>query len=125
MLTSEQKIFFDTFGFLIIREFFTKNQVKTISKEFNNRAQIASDYEPFDGTKRQTIDMSGRDSPFFASLLDDERLLSIGKDIHGEVLPWDHIRIHTKPWVLRWEYDRALADSRGEEHTVPASAYVQ
>ena len=44
---------------------------------------------------------------------------------HGEVLPWDHIRIHTKPWVLRWEYDRALADSRGEEHTIPASAYVQ
>ena len=43
---------------------------------------------------------------------------------HDESLPWDHIRIHTKPWVLRWEYDRALADARGETHPIPASAYA-
>jgi len=104
MLTSQQKMFFDTFGFLIIRGFFSKDEVKAISNEFNTRAQIASDYEPFDGTKRQTIDMSGSDSPFFASLLDDERLLSIGKDIHENVLPWGtHIDRHVNNTY--WHHD--------------------
>ncbi len=42
-----------------------------------------------------------------------------------EILPWDHIRIHTKPWVLRWEYDRALADARGDEQPIPTAAYAQ
>ncbi|HJO07300.1 MAG TPA: B12-binding domain-containing radical SAM protein, partial [Chloroflexota bacterium] len=41
-----------------------------------------------------------------------------------EVLPWDHIRIHTKPWVLRWEYDRALADARGDQQAIPTAAYT-
>ena len=79
MLTTQQKHFFDTFGFLIIRDLFKKDEVKTIEEEFNNRATVASNFEPFDGTKRQTIDMSGDDSPFFASLLEDKRLLSIAK----------------------------------------------
>ena len=55
MLTTQQKHFFDTFGFLIIRDLFTKDEVKTIEEEFNNRATVASNFEPFDGTKRQTI----------------------------------------------------------------------
>ena len=88
MLTSEQKRFFETFGFLIIKDFFSQNEINTISKEFNYRSKVASNIEPFDGTKRQTIDMSDDDSPFFASLLDNEQLLSIGKTIHNRILPW-------------------------------------
>ena len=42
-----------------------------------------------------------------------------------EALPWDHILIHTKPWVLRWEYDRALADARGEQQAIPTAAYTE
>ena len=104
MLTTQQKNFFDTFGFLIIRELFTKDEVKTIEEEFNNRATVASNFEPFNGTKRQTIDMSGNDSPFFASLLEDKRLLTIAEDIHEQVLPWGtHIDRHVNNTY--WHHD--------------------
>ncbi|MDP6508461.1 MAG: TIGR03960 family B12-binding radical SAM protein [Chloroflexota bacterium] len=41
-----------------------------------------------------------------------------------EVMPWGHVRIHTRPWVLRWEYDRALADARGDQQAIPTAAYT-
>ena len=95
MLTLYQKNYFDTFGFIIIRNLFTKDEVKTIEEEFNHRATVASNFEPFYGTKRQNIDMTGNNNPFFASLLEDERLSSIAEDIHGQVLPWGiHIDRH-------------------------------
>lgn len=51
MLTPEQKKYFDTFGFIILRDIFTPEDVKTIRSEFDVAAKRASEFEPFDGTK--------------------------------------------------------------------------
>ncbi len=40
-----------------------------------------------------------------------------------ELLPWEHIGVHTPKWVLRWERDRALAAARGEDARIPSAAY--
>ena len=40
-----------------------------------------------------------------------------------ELLPWEHIGVHTPKWVLRWERDRALAAARGEDTRIPSAAY--
>lgn len=45
-----------------------------------------------------------------------------GRD-DDELLPWEHIGVHTPKWVLRWERDRALASARGENARIPSAAY--
>ena len=41
----------------------------------------------------------------------------------NEVFPWDHISIHTKRWVLRWEYERALRAARGIGERLPTASF--
>ncbi len=40
-----------------------------------------------------------------------------------EVFPWDHIRIHTKRWVLRWEYEKSLRAAKGIGERLPTSSF--
>ena len=40
-----------------------------------------------------------------------------------EVFPWDHIKIHTKRWVLKWEYERALRAAEGIEDRLSTASF--
>ena len=40
-----------------------------------------------------------------------------------EVFPWNHVRIHTKPWVLRWEYEKSLQAADGKIEELSTALY--
>ena len=86
MLTEEQVYQFKTFGFVIMRSGFTRDELRTIQAEFDYRAAEASSHEPFDGTKRQSFNMMGDDTPFFASLMEEPRFAKVAEQLYGDVI---------------------------------------
>ena len=86
MLTEEQIHQFKTFGFVVMRSVFTTDELKTIQAEFDHRAEAASSYEPFDGTKRHSFNMMGDETPFFASLMEDPRFAEAAEQLFGDVI---------------------------------------
>jgi len=135
MLTPKQLLTFNTFGFIILKNFFNEKEVTAIRNEYYYKANIASTFELFNGTKRQVFDMTGDDTPFFASLFEDERLLSKAEQIHGKVLPQQiQADRHTKNtyWhhdVTGWEwkgikfafYLDAMKSDNGALRVIPGS----
>ena len=76
-ITDEQKSFFDEFGFLVFRQFFSPEEMETIGRE----AQAAFD-EIYPegregGTHGRWVALMGPSTPFSASLLEDERIYTI------------------------------------------------
>ena len=76
MLSPEQVEHFKTFGFLILKNIFMADEVKTIRHEFERRAQTVDRYKLFDGTERQTMSAIGPETPFIGSLIDDDNGLT-------------------------------------------------
>jgi hypothetical protein len=86
-LSQDQIEHFKTFGFLVLRSYFSEDEVATIWKEYKYRSAIAESYIPFDGTKRHDMNMMGSVTPFFSSLLDNRnRFLGLAEQLIGRVL---------------------------------------
>ena len=88
MLTAGQMRQFKTFGFVVMRNVLTSDELKKIRSEFDHRSAVASSYDPFDGSKAHTFDMMGDDTPFCASLLEDSRFAAAAEQIFGDVLAY-------------------------------------
>ena len=112
MLTAEQVRFFDTFGFVVLRDVFSADELKTIRREFDHRAAVASSYEPFDGTTRHNMRMKGADTPFFASLLEDPRFAEAAEQMFGEVIG-SSVDADRYTADSAWHYDAGGADAQG------------
>ena len=84
MLTEKQFAHFRTFGFVILRDLFTQEEVETLNAEFDNACERASSYDPFDGSKRHIFRFRGEDGPFFASLMEDPRFAATAEQLYGE-----------------------------------------
>ena len=82
-LTAEQEMQFKTFGFVILRDFFSPDELKTIRSEFDHMAERASSFEPFDGTKMHYFKMMGSGTPFYASLPEDPRFYEVAEQLFG------------------------------------------
>jgi hypothetical protein len=82
-LTPAQTAFFKAFGYLVLRGFFSSEDRRTIDREFS--AALARQYahRPFDGSARQWTTMMDEDTPFFAGLLEDPRLVGMV----GQLMP--------------------------------------
>ena len=76
MLSPEQIKHFKTFGFLILKNIFKADEVKTIRHEFERRVQTVDRYKLFDGTERKTMSALGPEMPFIKSLIDDDNRLN-------------------------------------------------
>ena len=78
MITSQQKAHFDTFGFLVVRQMFSPEEVTVITTAFEAAMLEDRGGRPFDGQKRQSISdwFRGRASVEF--LASDER-------VHGPI----------------------------------------
>jgi len=112
LLTEEQIAQFKTFGFVILKNVFTDDELRTIQSEFDSRATLASSYEPFDGTKRQNFNMMGDTTPFFASLLEDPRFAEAAVQMYGRVIGQnaDANRYVTNTY---WHYDAGAYEGYG------------
>lgn len=83
MLTEKQYLHYKTFGFVVLRRVFTPDELAVINKEFDHGLESAYRHLPFDGTVRHWVTMMGKSTPFFASLLEDDRLCGIAEQLYG------------------------------------------
>ena len=74
MITSDQKTHFDVFGFLVIRQFFSPEDVAVITREFEAAMLEDRDGKPFDGQKRQVVTDWFQGRPAVEYLASDERI---------------------------------------------------
>ena len=84
MITDKQVLFFETFGFVMLRQFFSPAEVRVVNTEFIQRLESVYRDQPFDGKTRQGASFMGPDTPFLASLMQDERFVSMTKQLYGE-----------------------------------------
>ena len=84
MLTEQQLIHFQTFGFVILRGLFGQDELRTINAEFESAMESEYRHAPFDGTRRHRLQAMGSRTPFFASLLEDPRFYEAAERMYGE-----------------------------------------
>ncbi len=105
MLTEKQIHYFNTFGFVILRQVFTQDELQTINAEYKHRLETAYQHAPFDGTQRHWVPMLESDTPFFANLLEDPRFYEVaeqlyGKDVFAGVeIPGSYLRVRCRPFA--------------------------
>lgn len=84
MLAQEQVRHFKTFGFVNMREVFTKDELDMINREIEERMVAAYADDPFDGTQRHWVPMFNQTTPFLANLLEDPRLCEVAEQLYGD-----------------------------------------
>lgn len=84
MLTQEQLNHYQTFGFVILRNLFTPEEIETLQAEFDRAAERAAKFVPFDGTQRQSVYFNGQDGPFFVSLTEDPRFVDVAEQMYDD-----------------------------------------
>ena len=82
MLTAGQIAHFETFGFLVLRQVFTGQEVETIHRETDEIFDEARGGRPYAGEKEPIQPFFER-RPFMAGLVADDRVYSIGEGILG------------------------------------------
>ena len=83
MLTPGQVAHFQAFGFLVLRNVFTPEDMNTIEREANEIMEEVRGGVPFEGKERQVVQPFFERRPFTNTLMDDDRIYSIGEDLLG------------------------------------------
>jgi hypothetical protein len=83
MLTAEQKEFYYSFGFLVLRQLFTDDEAATMKRESEEIYAELFGGKPSDATERMPLQPFFERRPFLAALPDDDRIYSIGEDLLG------------------------------------------
>ena len=85
MLTDDQVKQFELFGFVVLKEIFTENEVATLQEEFEYGAKRTQESAgEFDGTETHTFSMLGEDTSFYSSLLEDSRFYGPASQLYGD-----------------------------------------
>jgi hypothetical protein len=83
MLTDEQKNHFKTFGFLVLRQVLTPEEIDEIRRESDRILLENRQGEPFPGTKRQAMIPFFEHSPALLRYMEDDRIYHLGTDLLG------------------------------------------
>lgn len=83
-LTEGQIDFHKTFGYTVLKQLFSADELPTIRKEFDTTMADQYAHTPYDGTKRHWVPMMDEETPFFASLMEDPRLLTVARQLYGD-----------------------------------------
>ena len=113
MITAEQKAHFETFGFLILRDVFTLDEVKTIRDEFDRAAARADEFKPFDNTEWRYFTMLGAETPFYASLPEDPRFYGVAEQLYGEKAFAIESNGYRYVGNTRWHYNDGSSNYHG------------
>jgi hypothetical protein len=84
MLSDKQALFYQTFGFLALRQLLTSDEVRAVNDELLRRLETVYPGRPYDGTMRYGAPMMGPDTPFYASLPEDSRFLGAARQLYGD-----------------------------------------
>ena len=103
MLSEEQLRYFNKFGFVVLRDFFTRDEMRIMIDEFDVGIAHVNAHEPCDGSKFHCFSMLGDDTPFGAALLEDDRFLSIARQSFGDdVVGFMHLAYRYEAGGTEW-----------------------
>ena len=85
MLNDAQLQHFKTFGFLILKNALSADEVRTMQGEWARRAQEADQSIPFEGTRTRDMMALDATTPFITALFEDDRLAGMGEQIFGRL----------------------------------------
>ena len=83
MLTTQQKQHFETFGFLVLRQLFTSQEIDVIRRESDAVLRENRQGKPFPGEKRQAMIPFFELNPRLQWLIEDDRIYALGEDLLG------------------------------------------
>lgn len=83
MLTQKQQQHFDSFGFVLLRRLFSPAEMDVLRREFIVGLEAKYRHAPFDGTRMHHTYLMESNTPFFASLLEDDRIVSVAELLGG------------------------------------------
>lgn len=87
-LSPEQRLFYDTFGFLVFRQYFSPDETAEITREFDEVLVGALNGKPFTGEKRHMVLGCIEQRPGLAQLVEDDRIHDVIEDLLGPDFVW-------------------------------------
>ena len=88
MITEEQVAYFQTFGFLVLRQAFQPDEMDAISKKFDELLDNERDGQPFPGESRQSLYGIAEITPLLTDLVEDDRIYKTVESLLGEGFMW-------------------------------------
>ena len=88
MLTSQERLFFDTFGFIVRRQIFTADEMAVVSDRFDEVLDEDRGGQEFPGEKRQGVMGFVEQRSDLTRLVDDDRIYNVLEDLLGPGFVW-------------------------------------
>ena len=76
MLTTQQESYFETFGFLMMKQYFSAPEMEEISRQFDSVLNKDRNGDPFKGKGQQATTIVEQ-SPFFTQLVVSDRIYKV------------------------------------------------
>ena len=106
MLTAEQESYFDTFGFLLMRQYFPPEEMSEITHEFDKVLTEERGGKPFTGEEQSTTTIVEHNS-FFTQLVENDRIYKVIEQLMPGEFIWSgsegNLTAHSEH---RWHADR-------------------
>ena len=83
MLTAEQISYFQAFGFLVLRDLFSRTEADEIRNESDKVMSLVHTGTPFTGKASRTVFQLFERSPILVGLLEDERIYGLAESLLG------------------------------------------
>ena len=87
MLTAEQESYFDTFGFLFMRQYFSSEEMHEITQEFDKVLTEERDGKPLTGEEQSTTTIVEHNS-FFTQLVENDRIYKVIEQLMPDEFIW-------------------------------------
>ena len=119
-LTAEEVSFFETFGFLVLKQHFTPEEVKTIKAELKHAVDLTYEDTAFDRSansseRLQGVDLTSSSTPYIYSLPERPHLYGIAKQLFGEDVIGHETDVNLFVGDTRWHPDRSGRDIKTHE----------
>lgn len=140
MLPQEQTAHFETFGFLVLRQLFTSDEVAIMKREAEEIYDDDRNGKPFKGEESQYVQPFFERKPFLSTLADDDRIHDIPESLLGPDFVLDGTEGRLRVGPTAWHgtvptesavrtvkiniYPDALARDTGCLRVIPGSHHV-
>ena len=123
MLTSGQVAHFETFGFLVLRQLFSQDEISIMKRESVEIFDEERGGTPYTGDEAETIQPFLERRPFLSKLVDDDRNYNIAVDLCGPdyVLAGNGGALHVgdTPWHRDASLETPIKDAQINFYTQP------
>ena len=114
-LTEDEVLFFETFGFVVLKQHFPADEVETIKAEFSHAMNLTYKDSPFDRSadsskQLQGVNLSRTSTPYIYSLPERPHLHGIAKQLFGEDVIGHESDVNLFVGDTRWHPDRSGSD---------------